>query len=321
MKLKAEILTAAVLLVGCVKSLGAADAVKKADGIKAGFAERDISPTLGMEQPGGYGKMYHKGFHDPCMAHVAVFDDGHKVVALVGLDALTIARSTVLKMREAIAKSVGIPGEAVLISATHSHSSGPTGMLEPEDFENAPEDIKKLAFEESSMADIGYLVRVVNEVVEGVKAAYIGRVPASVGFGRGKEGEVAFNRRLRMKNGQTWSHPGAMNPDILEFAGPIDPEVGVVAAWDRDGKMLGAIVNFSCHATTNPPGGSSANWPGYMERTVQGALGTRMPIVYLQGACGDVTQVNNLTPTRRARRKRWRSSLAAAWAQKWSRCC
>jgi hypothetical protein len=100
---------------------------------------------------------------------------------------------------------------------------------------------------------------------------------------------------MRMKNGQTWTMPGAMNPDIVDYAGPIDPQVGVIGAWNSNGQLIGTIVNFACHATTNP-GGISANWIYYLERTLQGALQTRAPVVFLAGACGDIGQVDSLSP-------------------------
>jgi len=103
-----------------------------------------------------------------------------------------------------------------------------------------------------------------------------------------------LQRRLRMKNGQTWSHPGKGNPGIVGYAGPIDPDVGVLGVWSGDGRFLGCLANFACHATTNP-GGSSANWIYYMEQTIRGAFGDRTPVVFLQGACGDITQVDNLS--------------------------
>jgi neutral ceramidase len=58
------------------------------------------------------------------------------------------------------------------------------------------------------------------------------------------------------------------------------------------------MVNYACHATTNP-GGISANWIYYLEKTIQGAMDTRAPVVFMQGACGDITQVDNLSPHRR----------------------
>ncbi|MFO1486192.1 MAG: hypothetical protein U1F71_22715 [Verrucomicrobiaceae bacterium] len=275
-----------------------------ASSIKAGFAERDITPDIGMEQPGGYGKSFHKSFHDPCKVRAAVFDDGKKTAAVVGLDSLVVPRQVVLDARAQIEKATGITGDAVLICASHSHSSGPVGMVMPGEYDAASDLVKKLAYEESSCADAGYLLRLTHEIVAGVVAANQNKVPVQLGFGFGHEDKVAFNRRLRMKNGQSWSHPGSGNPDILEYAGPIDPQVGVIGAWDLQGQLVGVVVNYACHATTNP-GGISANWIQYLEKTIQGGLDTHAPVVFMQGACGDVTQVDNLSPYQRPKPEDW----------------
>src|SRR5216683_5023496 len=120
-------------------------------------SSRDISPDVGMEQPGGYGKAFHRSFHDPCKVHVAVFDDGRSRVALVGLDALMVPRGLVTQVRETIHERCGIPPDAVLIGASHSHSSGPVGMIQPGEYDHASPLVKQLAYEKSSAANPNYL--------------------------------------------------------------------------------------------------------------------------------------------------------------------
>ena len=269
-----------------------------AEGATAGFAEQDITPDVGMEQPGGYGKAYHTSLHDPCKVRAAVFGDGTQRIALVGIDAGAITRRIVLQSREEIARKSGIPADAILIGASHSHSSGPVGMIEPGEYDHAPEFVRKLAHEQSTVDDPVYTERVRGAIVNAVVTADARRVPGACGAGLGFEDRVAFNRRFRMKNGQSWTHPGQGNPDIVGPAGPTDPIVGVLGAWDAAGKLRGCVVNYCCHATTNP-GGISANWIYYLEQAIRGAFGHDVVVVFLQGTAGDVTQVDNLSPYRR----------------------
>ena len=263
--------------------------------IRAGFAEADITPELGMEVPGGYGKAFARRIHDPCKVRAVVFDDGTKTVALVGLDALVVPRPLVLAARAQIGQRCAIKPDAVMIGASHSHSSGPTGMVLPGEFDHASEVVKDLAYNKSSCASAGYLDKVQAAIVDAVVKAYESRAETTVGFGSGRDDSVGFNRRIRMKNGLSFSHPGKGNPDSVNFASPTDPEVGVIGVWNPDNKLIGCVVNFSCHATTNGPW-ITANWIYYMEKVIQGYYGADAKVVFLQGACGDVTQVNNLDP-------------------------
>jgi neutral ceramidase len=271
---------------------------------KVGFAEADISPEIGMEEPGGYGKVFHKSFHDACKVRVAVFDDGQKTAALVGLDSLMVPRHLVLAVRKDIQARCGIEPNAVLIGASHSHSSGPLGMVQPGEYDHASKLVQQLAYEKSSAADVKYLKKVHEQIVAAVCEAHQRRSELMLGIGSGQESGAAFNRRFRMKNGRTFTHPRPGNPDIVKVAGPIDPEVGVIGAWDAKGKLMGCVVSYACHATTSP-GGISANWIHYLEKTLQGAFGEQAKVVFLQGACGDITQVDNLNQTQNPSGEEW----------------
>lgn len=264
---------------------------------KAGFAERDITPEIGMEAPGGYGKSYHRSVHDPCKVRASVFDDGRNRVALVGIDALGIRRETVQKVRQAVEARTGIPAQSILIGASHSHSSGPIVWIMPGEFDDAPPLVQRLAYKESTCIDPKYLATVEKALIDAICEADARRVPARAGVGKGLEPTVAFNRRFRMRDGRTVTHPGLGNPDIVEPAGPVDPEVGVIGAWDAKDphRLLGCVVNFACHATTSP-GGISANYIHYLEKAIRGYYGKHAVVVFLAGASGDITQVDNQSP-------------------------
>ncbi|MDR3633190.1 MAG: hypothetical protein P4L84_05085 [Isosphaeraceae bacterium] len=296
----------ALVLLATAPAGFAADPSAGTPGFRAGFAERDITPAVGMEAPGGYGKARHQSVHDACKVRAAVFGDGQGRVALVGIDALGIRRDTVLKVRKAIQERTGIPADAILIGASHSHSSGPVVWTMPGEFDDASDLVKRLAYDESTIVDPKYLATVEKALIDAVCAANDQSVTAKAGVGKGVESTVAFNRRFLMRDGRAVTHPGLGNPEIVEPAGPVDPEVGVIGAWDAKdpNKLLGCVVNFACHATTSP-GGISANYIYYLEKAIQGYYGKDAVVVFLAGASGDITQVDNRSPYQYPSGDRW----------------
>ncbi|HNS32726.1 MAG TPA: hypothetical protein PKN36_07110 [bacterium] len=262
--------------------------------MEAGFYETDITPLVGMERPGGFERAYIEHIEDRLKVRAAVISDGENRVALVGVDTAALNYDdTVKNIRDSIEKKTGIPGSHVLMAASHSHSAGPYISFFPP-VENAPGLVKELVRDSFPSANLLYQEWVNAKIVTAVCEADRRREKAVMCAGVGKEGRFVFNRRLRMKNGRVYTHPGKCNPDILEPAGPVDPDVGVIGVWSIDEKrFLGAVVNYACHGTVMAGAGASADWIFYLDKTIRSFMGQDSTVVFLNGACGDVTQVDN----------------------------
>ena len=106
--------------------------------LKVGFAERDITPELGMEHSGGYGKgPLYQSIHDPCKVRASVFDDGKQRVVLVGVDAGDVRRPLIEAVRKRYAKDVAFPPRRfsserrIRIRPARSASYCPASMTTP----------------------------------------------------------------------------------------------------------------------------------------------------------------------------------------------
>ena len=82
----------------------------------------------------------------------------------------------------------------------------------PGSYDHATPDVQKLAYEHSTCADPQYLETVTQQIATAVCKAHQQRAAVQCGAGKGIENQVAFNRRFRMANGLTFTHPGQGNP-------------------------------------------------------------------------------------------------------------
>jgi hypothetical protein len=247
--------------------------------LHVGFAETDITPRLGSQSPGGMQARRLNAVHDPLKAVAMVIKGELSTIALVGIDALFIGEEATALAREAITKQTMIPGSHVLVGASHTHGGGPIASC----------------FE--SEADPEYADLVATRVAEAVGAAYRALHAAELGDAFGHEPSISFNRRFLMRDGRQATHPGKGNAAIVKPAGPIDPDVGVLAARAPGGELLGLFVNFACHLTVRGGTGFTADYVHDVRATVRRqSKNPRLPVGFLLGAAGDVTQVDNLRP-------------------------
>jgi len=124
---------------------------------------------------------------------------------------------------------------------SHTHSGGAVNSLScfGGNKEDTPADVYDLAINKSTQADPDYRKMVIRQLASAIIMADKNSEEALINFGSGAENRYVFNRRFRMKDGTTCTHPGAHNPEIDCPAGPVDPEVGQhVYAWIRDGKKV-----------------------------------------------------------------------------------
>lgn len=252
--------------------------------LQAGFGIGDITPAPGMEMPGGFSKRTGKGARDPLLAVACVVHDGKTPVALVGIDSLFITRPTVEHARRLIQMRTNIPGDNVLVGANHTHTGGPIASC--------------LGCDENPM----YLNQVAKAIADAVTSAWNGLHASEIGIATGREEHISFNRRFHMRDGREITHPGRpgtpFHDQIVRVAGPIDPDVGVLAVRRPKGEIAGIVVNFACHSTVVGGDQFSPDYAGYLRKHLQKHYGKDIPVVFLLGACGDITQVDNFSVAR-----------------------
>lgn len=265
--------------------------------MKAGFYETDITPPIGVERAGSYGKIYIAKILTPLKIRAGVFDNGETKAAFAGIDACMIDAAACDAAGEIVTKTCGIPRENIMIGASHTHSGGAVNSLSAfaGGDRKLPPEIHELAVKKSTQADPYFREMVIKQLASAIIWAAEKAEDALINFGSGSESRYVFNRRFRMKNGTSCTHPGAHNPEIVCPAGPVDPEVGVLGAWRKDGTLLGCVVNYACHGTVISSSTASADWIHYMQRAVGKIMGENSVAVFLNGASGDITQVDNLS--------------------------
>jgi len=185
----------------------------------------------------------HKGtnVHDPLHARCIVLDDGQTRLAIVVADSCMIPRRVYDDAKKIVNTRSQLPAGNILMAATHTHSA-PTavGIFQ-------------------ATADPGYETFLTRRLADAVLQAIDNLTPAQVGWGVGTEPRDVSNRRWKMKDGTVNKNlvtggndavrmnPRPGSPELVEPAGPTDPEVSVLAVKTPDGNPIALLANYSMH--------------------------------------------------------------------------
>ncbi|MGW5364099.1 hypothetical protein [Actinopolymorpha pittospori] len=233
-----------------------------------GTATADITPTQPVPLAGFAVRLEPwEKVRAPLAAQVFAF--GHPDPAdgcaalLVCADLLWWGPDLVAELSGRIAAEYGVPSDAVVLHASHTHCAPQPGLTFSPFI---------------GRGDPGYLARLTEVVLEAVGRAVSSLEPVTLERGSGTCG-FGMNRRRVNPDGTV----GGPDPN-----GPNDPEVGVVRMRRRDGTTKALLVHYTCHPVTSADPQVSPDYPGAMRDRLAGTIGQGAVIGFLQGCCGDI---------------------------------
>ena len=256
--------------------------------LKVGFNQVDITPPVGAIITGPAGPV-SKGTDDPLRARAMVVQSGSRKLAIVGVDLVKIRHDLADKAIALVTQRTGITRDAVLVCPSHNHSS----PLIPAQGDKAT----------ANKAYIDTLPELIAGCIEQANKAL---QPAHMSIGRSLVYEGHINRRVISKADglvlNVWLkklNDLKQVPQVLGSDGTIDPELWVVRFDGSDGKMLGTLVNFTCHPCLHDRillKTWSADFPGVIAEQMAQAYGKQAVCVFTQGCSGNIQPPVTWTP-------------------------
>ena len=220
---------------------------------RAGASISNITPPLGLPIVGNYVSPLATYVHDQLHARCLVLDDGQTRLAFVVVDNVGVDQPVFDEAKRQVTAATGLPATHMLMAATHTHSATSAGGLGE----------KRRGWNGDGSLD-EYQAFLARRIADGVQVAIKNLAPARIGWGVGSAPQHLFNRRWKMKKPvmnpfgvmeSVVMNPGIQNPNLLEPAGPTDPQVSFISVQSPEGKPIALLANYSLHYVGGVPDG------------------------------------------------------------------
>lgn len=247
--------------------------------LRAGAASVVITPPLGLTVQAATHQKRARWVRDELEANALyVAGDGDGIVLVSG-DLAGMEPEQVARICGRAGAAAGISPRSIILAFTHTHG-GPVMM--PSNRYNAP--------------DPAYHAQLEDRLVEVVARAVAAARPAELAWGQG-QAVLGYNRRLCFADGSHAMHGNTRRPDFTGLEGASDPHHTALFARGTDGAPIAVVYNNASHPTTFYGADCfSADFPGAARKLIREALGGPVPVLYLNGAQGDISLEDMLAP-------------------------
>ncbi len=243
--------------------------------ITAGFGRVCINPPMGTPIIGYFMMRRTKGILDDIYTSAVAISDGVTKALVISAETLELSTEQCNMYREAISEKTGVHPDAIFINCSHTHTGAQPGSVSALGTgTTCPE----------------YEVQLGDAMTAASEMALADLAPATLSYGEGKAENISFIRRYRMKDGGVQTNPGVDNPNIDHALGTPNEKVQLLKI-EREEKDDIYVVCFGTHADTVDGELISADWPGFVRTTIEGALGD-VKCLFLTGSQGDVNHIN-----------------------------
>lgn len=267
-------------ILGLFMAAGAAPAVRAGD-LVAGAATVSITPDRPVALWGQMHTRVSTGVASPVTATVLVLEsrEGERslgATTFVACDLVAIPDDALAAIRAKVAAAMpGYPVERIVVSATHTHTA--PVLLE------GVYDIPAAGV----MQPAAYVDFFAERVAEGIRTAWEGRGPCTIGWGMG-HAVVAQNRRSVYADNTAVMYGATGTPEFRMFEGYEDHALDALFVWDAAGALLATTILVACPAQEVEGNGQiDADFWHQVRETLRAEHGAGLHVLAWTGAAGD----------------------------------
>jgi neutral ceramidase len=256
--------------------------------LKAGVAKVNITPPYGTIINGDFLPNYANEIHDSLYSRALAFDNGEEKFVFIVVDNMTLDAVLDNAAKAIITRETGLTAGQVMISNTHSHSTGSV-------IETA-----------TVQADMSYRIYMPARIAKAAALAMKNLQPAKIAWGHVDVPKHVSCRRWYMKPGfpminpfgdeeRVWMNPPAGSEFLDRPVSPTDPQVSFLAVKTIDDKWISILANYSTHYVGGVPANViSADYYGEVDLMLRSKLNAGNDFVGIMsnGTSGDVNTMD-----------------------------